>query len=145
VDFAHVGQGKVSTEGQNWPARKTPNLQALTRRHHRPLWGGVHGRIDAALKLQAMGHQLIEGFGVIEQQAVSDHGLIVCPEDGAGFAVRCQMDRAMHGRLIVDDHLARVLFDEEHGLVIGDRLGQRLVGDGSLRKTRMIEPCRITP
>lgn len=92
-----------------------------------------------------MGHQLIEGFGVIEQQTVSDHGLIVCPEDGAGFAVRCQMDRAMHGRPIVDDSLARVLFDEEHGFVIGDRLGQRLVGDGSFGKTRIIEPRQVMP
>ena len=76
------------------------------------------------LDYSASAQQCFERFGVIEEQAVIDHLLIVGSQFCQCVVVGNKMKPTRDGRVIVDDFAMSTLLGEEDAFVIGNCTGK---------------------
>lgn len=82
-------------------------------------------RLDYSASVQ----QCFERLGVIEEQAVIDHLLIVGSQFFQCVVSRNELESTRDGRVIVDDFAMSVLLGEEDAFVIGNCTGKTRVRD----------------
>ena len=97
--------------------------------------------LDCSASLQ----QSLERLGVIEEQTVIDHVLIVGSQFGQRAVIRYELEPAGDGGVIVDDIAVRVLLGKEHALVIGNCSGECFVRDGCLCEAGGIKTSHVMP
>ncbi len=101
--------------------------------------------VRSILELQALGHQLIECFGLIEHEPVFDHALVVLLQDRSRLSLGDKLQRSFDGCMIVDNRPPWILFRKEPCLMFCDDLGKLSVLQRRLGNLRIVQPYNVIP
>src|SRR5487761_2635961 len=107
--------------------------------------GPQRRRVDLERKRLATLQQDVEGFGVVQEQGVLNHALVVLSQRLPRVAAGCQIQCAGDSCAVVDRFSVRSRLGEEDAPVLGHGVSQRAVLRGAISEASGIETRDVVP